>query len=877
MTARRGAVICVALAACASRNASVRVPAPTAVVAAPPVPARVFVQGALDRERSSVCVTVEGHDGVGRRLRVGVREELHGGAMQHAEVRLAGAPDQVFHDAAGWHFFSARNRWRAATFLGEPEQVQRLRRGLVGRGVGRPVAIWRGAVEGMEVPGTVMDAAFADDRAGVAVVEPGVAILTADGGATWRPLRVDDALTDAFATPAGIFVAGRQRWRLDAGALVAAGGAFPERDWCTSEDDREEPDTPGADDRADTRRLDPGLLWADNAHTAVVLDARGARYDLVHDRFEEAPDPPCEQPEPASGSALAAVCVGERERVTAYGRADGGPWRALGVMRRCSGACVASQDGRRVACEGRCDPAGECDGVSTVCELTADGPPRERRYGDGRRRFTPLGYDGAALVVLDHRPHLSHAEFVHGDEGPRRLCPGLDAPRLTREFSQYVPPRLEPDGTITLSARNPALGWSPYVVAASLDAPCTVREATLVEDTRRLPRDTPGRWALACGRGGRSLAFHDDAPWVRDATAGPWRRLDASLPGVDRAWLHGRLRDGDVECGEVGYWVGSGEVAVIGWGAPTTARRTLVGEPDTLREQGFPAMPTEWPCEVSAAAVQLPAPLPRPQGVGRDDVVLGRQRLWIAVPTQAPDGLPGHRFAGFDPRGFATREEAVHWATLPERAEALVGATDFQGERFTLWRVSERAPAVRLGEVDTETYASGDVRSATADGVTALLWEGAMGMAMGTRVELLRVESRRLERSSVPLSRTATDALMVYVLRGEAGVARLRDDGSLVGAAPGGAPRPLAHAGEIGACGPAAVGAVSGIRRVRLPDAGSWENVALDLAFEGDRLCLRGARDVAMGARFERGALVVTRLSESGAARWTCRPPERRP
>ncbi|MFO0601549.1 MAG: hypothetical protein U0324_00175 [Polyangiales bacterium] len=876
MTARRVVALWAALAACASQSAPVRATAPLASRATPLVPARVFVQGAIDREHNRVCVTVEGDDGAERMLRAGVREEIREGTTRRAAVRLAGAPDLVFHDAAGWHFFSARNRWRAATFLGEPEQVQRLRRGVVGRGVGRPVALRDGAIEGMDVPGTVMDAAFVDDRTGVAVVEPGVALFTEDGGATWRPLRVDDALTDVLATPAGVFVEGRNRWRLDAGASIAAGGAFPERRWCPSNDEAGSPEVPDVGDEAQPQRLDPGLRWADDARTAVVLDARGTRYDLIHDRFEQAPDPPCEQPQPVSGSAFAAVCAGDHERLTAYGRGGGGPWRALGVLRRCGAACVASHDGRRVACEGRCDPAGECDGVSTVCELSADGPPRERRYGDGRRRFTPLGYDGAALVVLDGRPHLSHAEFARGDEPPRRLCPGLDAPRLTREFSQYDPPRLE-DGVIALTASNPALGWGRYVVMAAPGAPCAVREETLAEDRRRRPDDTPGRWALACGRGGRALAFHDDEAWVRDAAEGPWRRLETSLPGVDRAWLRGRLRDGDVECGEAGYWVADGEVAVIGWGAPATARRTLVGEPDAPREHAFTAMPTEWRCAVSDAAVQLPAPPPRPQGAGRGDVVLGRQRLWIAVPTQAPDGLPGHRFAGFDPRGFTTGDEQVHWATRPERSEALVGATDFEGERFTLWRVSERAPAVRLGEVDTETYASGDVRSATADGVTALLWEGGMGMALHTRVELLRVEGRRLQRSSVPLSRTATDALLVYVLRGEAGVARLRDDGSLVGGAPGEAPRSLARAGDIGSCGSAAEGAASGIRRVRLPDAGSWENVELDLAFEGDRLCLRGARGVFLGARFDRGALVVTRARDAGAERWTCRPPQPRP
>lgn len=185
-------VLCVVWAACATRAAPIRAPAPSAAVTAPPVPARVFVQGSLDRERSSVCVTAEGHDGVGRLLRDGVREELRDGAMRRAAVRLAGAPDRVFHDATGWHFFSARNRWRATTFLGELEQVLRLDDGLVGRGVGRALTLRRGAVEGMDVPGTVVDAAFADDHTGVAVVEPGVALLTVDGGATWRPLRVND-------------------------------------------------------------------------------------------------------------------------------------------------------------------------------------------------------------------------------------------------------------------------------------------------------------------------------------------------------------------------------------------------------------------------------------------------------------------------------------------------------------------------------------------------------------------------------------------------------------------------------------------------------------------------------------------------------------
>ncbi|MFO0604799.1 MAG: hypothetical protein U0324_16575 [Polyangiales bacterium] len=54
-----------------------------------------------------------------------------------------------------------------------------------------------------------------------------------------------------------------------------------------------------------------------------------------------------------------------------------------------------------------------------------------------------------------------------------------------------------------------------------------------------------------------------------------------------------------------------------------------------------------------------------------------------------------------------------------------------------------------------------------------------------------------------------------------------------------------------------------------------WENV--DLAFERDRLCLRGARGVFLRARFDRGALVVARARDARAERWTCRPPQPRP
>lgn len=867
MSLRWPALACAALVACASRVAPR--PAPPIERAAHTtvaVPSRAIVQVRPWTEGPRWCLQVEEHDGVVRRLRGGVREEIRDGVTHRAEVRFVAEPDWVTHDDAGWHFFSRSNRWRSRDFLGDPEQVQRAPHAVIGRGVGRAVTIFNGAIEEMSVPGTVIDAAFVDENVGFALVEPGVALHTVDGGQSWTHLPADDVLGLVLASAEGVFALGKQHlWRTEGTTLVPAQHPFITPSECS-----DEPQTPPA-----VPPITPRVDWDDDAHTAVVLDARGTRYDLVRDRVVPASEPPCPEPERVPGSARIAVCLEEHERLSVHVRNDLGAWSRLGTMRRCGQRCVASHDGTRVACTGRCDIGGECDGLTTTCELTEGGRAIERRYGDDARTFTPVGYDGDALLMVDHREHLGHAEFVRGDDPPQRLCPHLPARGYTRLVNDAADPFLGPNGMLEFEGPTSGQEQGRTVFVVRPGRECLRRtEAPFNAPTPRL-RGEEGAWEMTCVPEGRSLRFHDDALWTREGGDRPWQRLALTLPEVEPAWLHAQLRRGRVECSDVGLWISGGDVAVLGWGRVASTRRVSIGA-DEAPGDFDPRFNVEWSCRVEPEPRPLPAAPGTPDGDGarggRSNVVRSGTRLWFRVSSRSPDGLPAFTWQAVSSRGIAPEMLPSGWFSRPERNTALLGIPT-EHNTFTIWRVSATAPAVRLGDFERVYEESVPVRTATAGGVTALLWESenlAPGRMLAT---LLRVEGSRVQRFPVMYTQYSRDALVAYVLRGEAGVARLREDGSLVGGAPGAAPRVLAHAGALGACGPTAEGAVSGARIVTSDTDSFPRPVLLDFAFEGDRLCLRGSADPLQGARIESGALILTQGAGDHVERWTCRPP----
>lgn len=115
------------------------------------------------------------------------------------------------------------------------------------------------------------------------------------------------------------------------------------------------------------------------------------------------------------------------------------------------------------------------------------------------------------------------------------------------------------------------------------------------------------------------------------------------------------------------------------------------------------------------------------------------------------------------------------------------------------------------------------------------------------------------------------DPLLLYIRRGEAGIARLSEDGSVRGGPPGTVPRVLAEPGALGPCTAAAegqaVGAFSLLYEPRRPipmsscsGGDNTDRVHLVFGFERGRLCYRGAQERDVDARVEHGRFHVSHI-----------------
>jgi hypothetical protein len=821
--------------------------------------ARVYVDAQVLAAGARGCVLVEGEGGGVRRVRHGLREELGPGGLRRAALRFASQPEWVFHDAQGWHYFSATNRWRSASFLGEIEQVTLVPRGRVGRGPGRAVAIEEGAIAGMGVPGVVVDAAFRDAAQGLAVVEPGAVLATGDGGATWRHVPLPEVATEVIATPQASFVVTRRgAWRYDGTGFVAASldrsTPCPEEDspdWGLAQLAREVPDVAPTSTR-----------WLDAAHTRALNVSTGAVFNLVDERDEERLGPPCETWEFVDGSATLALCGESPGEVTLRRRERGDAWRDVATLRDCGGRCVASPDDARVVCEGRCDPRAECDGVATVCEVAPDGRKTERRVGDLRRSFRPVGFDGDAAVLVDDRAFLAHKEFIRGEGPPQRLCPGLRSTTLRWNRQAQPSLRLGRDGHLRLdvvggaSVRSSLLDVEPGVRCEEVAEPPGASEATM-------------RW---CGPDGRALGFAGSALWrLQGEGAGAWVRLGGGPEGDVELGPFGRPSYDQTDCNEAGLWSRATGEWILGWGPIRTLQRRQIGWREGWDLVRVPQDAAPWRCAVETMPLPRRSPAEPPMGLEREPLVLGASALWVAVP--GPEGdRPGIAWTRHDRRGFTLAFDQDPLLPLRSGDGAWLMSADSGRERFTFWRVSAHVPAVRRVETPGRPGGASDVLFTAAGPVFAMMWREEVAARDRSRLQVVRWEGARRDAGEVALSHVASTPVVLYVRRGEAGVARYLPDGSLLGAAPGRAPRVVAAPGAVAVCGASAEDAATGVFLVRTPDVPLAEDIQvhLDFAFEGDRLCLRGSRDPNHVARFEGASLLVHREREGRLLRLTC-------
>ncbi len=177
--------------------------------------------------------TLVGTDASGTRLYVvgGMRAAVDArGVMRVAHEGLS-SPIAYAGDAGdGWRFVAGDAVLEAAHFLDAPRVVFNAAQGAPGWGAGRPVFVHDGALAGAPFAESerVLDAAFADAQRGLAVSEPGRLWVTADAGARWSRVPLDDAPLRVFADARGLFAQGRlHRWAIADGAARVDDGALP--------------------------------------------------------------------------------------------------------------------------------------------------------------------------------------------------------------------------------------------------------------------------------------------------------------------------------------------------------------------------------------------------------------------------------------------------------------------------------------------------------------------------------------------------------------------------------------------------------------------------------------------------------------------------
>ncbi len=535
-------------------------------------------------------VEVLPRSGALRRLVIGgFPVEVEGQAVRVGSRSFAGSSVYPIPKGNGWRFVTAQGIWDADTFLGPPRLVAWSTRSRVGVGTGRLVEIEEGVIVGASLPEmVVIDAAFSDETRGVAIVEPGVALLTRDGGATWTPTRgMPDAMRGVVATVDRRWVFGeRQALSIapDGSATLVPVAAVP-RITSVEEQPRELRDLRfgpvSATMTAQRLGIERFMAFADAARRRVVAERAppggGPRdlveYDLVEERLVAELRPPefCDHPGLVLGDALHLLCDRGGEGATLYRRGTSGGWEPRITVAPCGAPprCVASPDGERVACTGRCDASERCGAGLTLCERDASGAHAARSVGDAADRWEPVGYDGDTLVLADARRALRHARVIVGASPPRPLVRGLDpeSPWVIerRLFGRDGRVRMQL-GRLDGSQREVWEGFAGEAFEA-LTTPPSLR----VEDGTNV--------ALCTGEGDLVAVARDGVPWVRVRGRSAW--VEALPSHGELAFLRGvAMPEGRPECGELGFQFGVGwsnNLHTLGWGPLTAGARESLG------------------------------------------------------------------------------------------------------------------------------------------------------------------------------------------------------------------------------------------------------------------------------------------------------------
>ncbi len=469
--------------------------------------------------------------------------------------------EAVLPFAGGWRFVTDDTVLDSDSFVGPLRQHDLLSVGRPGRGTGRVVRVHHGTLEGAPPPaidGTVLDAAFVDERRGVLVVEPGRGMSTEDGGGRWTALN-----GGPFS---GAFAAQGRRWfetrrgcfeLQDGGALVDVPcetmPAFRPLDLRETEP----PATPaGAPQLVPFPILraasgGPGRLWLEGPDRVSEIELSTG--NVVAPRFQL---PPC-----ASASRGTRYLLGEHLDVICGDTAEGpatllrhhpdGSWRELIRYYRTSvrmgPSCSVREDGRAVVCAGGCAPVAvdisEAD--RRFCVRQDGGRPEEMRLGrpEEEGQYAIAGWHGGEPVFVRLHRNPSRAEWVRGAGDPSPLVgmapvlgPGIE-PSASDDLA------IGADGRLRMSLN--------HVTPRPHDSP-TVHAAGVIEGrpggtfaTRPLPpwwdelASAPDdRQIKPCGPDGVVVAASPrHGYWVSEGTNRPWRPLFEDGDGELRRWL----------------------------------------------------------------------------------------------------------------------------------------------------------------------------------------------------------------------------------------------------------------------------------------------------------------------------------------------------
>jgi hypothetical protein len=608
------------------------------------------------------------------------------------------------------------------------------------------------------------------------------------------------------------------------------------------------------------------FAWLDEENSEVLLggpsDWTGA-YDLRTgaSRPETSPQPDlrCEPlPEAPSLVACRDTRRGDHSYTRIWQRTPERTWTERLLVRHWN-RCVATPDGRNVACAGTCgeSPRGE---TSAVCEHRRGSRPRERRVGTRFHRFSPIGWIGDELLQVDDRQHLDHAEFVLGEGAPRRLCPGGGVDGLLATDAGFWSLTLGHDGRLRRSTER--TDRSVALVEIDPGVACRVRPAA--------PGDVPpGDGARWCGPDGVAMAGGAEGiPWISRSADEAW-----SPAVTDAAVVEAMRREGHrFDCDAIGWRQPAHGVRVVGWGTPRRIEPTWVDEvrPPPVDDRE-PSRPTRgsalarWRCTRGPV---LPHP-PGPPGA----------RSTEAYDERYAVGARGRHFLSTDhdwwwagarrwlPFQFDPRDRMVPLRVDVASALVLGGPLVAVGptDHVDLVRLTAEAPPTVLVSADFNEWLGAAV--VARDGPRTTLWLPAgetfdpggdsppRGRPTGPALGLvLRVGDTAPEVARTVIERGADGRVGIFS-RGDAwGVVRWRSDGTVVGAAPGSLPAVIATAVQVAPCGPRASGALELFDEVMIDD--DTTPVAVHLAFDGGRTCLRGLSYHGLAVRPVGGALV---------------------